>query len=134
MAATLACYAPGTLHQRLHAAPACPATTLTSFEDVAAYVKTHGQLPPNFIQKKDARMLGWNPSRGNLQRVAPCKSIGGDRFSNREKRLPVAPGRVWYEADIDYHGGRRGPKRLLYSSDGLLYRTVDHYQTFQKIE
>jgi len=76
----------------------------TSFAEVADYVKKHHQLPGNFITKRDARRLGWDPARGNLWDVVPGKSIGGDVFHNRERKLPNKRGRVWYEADIHYNG------------------------------
>jgi hypothetical protein len=106
----------------------------TSFKEVADYVKKHQRLPDNFITKKDARRLGWDPSRGNLREVAPGKSIGGDVFQNREKRLPEKKGRIWYEADIRYNGGKRGKDRILFSNDGLIYKTEDHYRTFSRID
>ncbi|MCX5843357.1 MAG: ribonuclease [Deltaproteobacteria bacterium] len=106
---------------------------LTSFHEVADYIKKYNRLPDNFITKKDAGTLGWNPSKGNLWAVAPGKSIGGDVFRNREKKLPVKRGRIWYEADIDYQGGKRGKDRILFSSDGLIYKTEDHYRTFTRM-
>jgi hypothetical protein len=106
----------------------------TSFKEVADYVKKHHRLPDNFITKKDARRLGWNPSRWNLWNVAPGKSIGGDRFHNRENKLPVRMGRIWYEADIGYKGGKRGKDRIIFSNDSLIYKTEDHYRTFSKME
>lgn len=60
-------------------------------------------------------------------------SIGGDVFLNREKLLPVEDGRSWYECDVNYNGGYRGGERLVYSSDGLIYQTSDHYKTFTEI-
>jgi ribonuclease len=106
---------------------------LTDFDEVASYVKKHGVLPDNFITKAEAKRLGWNPKKGNLAEVAPGKSIGGDVFKNKENLLPNDDGRVWYEADINYSSGFRGNERLLYSNDGLIYKTVDHYQTFTRI-
>lgn len=106
---------------------------LTSFHEVADYIKKYNRLPDNFITKKDAGTLGWNPSKGNLWAVAPGKSIGGDVFRNREKKLPVKRGRIWYEADIDYQGGKRGKDRILFSRDGLIYKTEDHYRTFTRM-
>jgi hypothetical protein len=106
---------------------------LTSFHEVADYIKKYNRLPDNFITKKDAGTLGWNPSKGNLWAVAPGKSIGGDVFRNREKKLPVKRGRIWYEADIHYQGGKRGKDRILFSSDGLIYKTEDHYRTFTRM-
>ena len=69
-------------------------------------------------------------SQKNLQQVAPNKSIGGDRFTNREGKLPKKDGRKWFECDIDYNGGKRGPKRIVFSDDGLIYYTPDHYNSF----
>lgn len=105
-----------------------------SLEAVAHYVSVHQELPDGYITKNEARALGWEERKGNLSEVAPGKAIGGDRFQNREKLLPDAPDRIWYEADLDYDGGYRGPKRLLYSSDGLIYYTLDHYETMIRWE
>lgn len=103
------------------------------FNEVANYISEHNELPPNYITKKEARELGWEPSEGNLHEVAPGKSIGGDVFRNREGLLPNKKGRIWYEADIHYSGGRRGSDRILYSNDGLIYQTTDHYKSFEQI-
>ncbi|MDN4603060.1 ribonuclease domain-containing protein [Paenibacillus sp. F6_3S_P_1C] len=107
---------------------------LTQFDEVAKYISEHNELPENYITKKEARELGWEPSKGNLEKVAPGKSIGGDVFQNREGLLPKKKGRTWYEADINYSGGTRGSDRILYSNDGLIYKTTDHYRTFEQIE
>jgi hypothetical protein len=107
---------------------------LNTFHEVADYIKKYSRLPDNFITKKEAKKLGWNPIRGNLWDVAPAKSIGGDRFLNREKNLPDKRGRIWYEADINYKGGKRGKDRILFSNDGLIYKTEDHYRTFKRME
>ncbi len=105
--------------------------TYTSKEHVAAYINSFGYLPSNYITKAEARRLGWVSSKGNLNKVAPGKSIGGDRFGNYEEILPVKRGRQYYECDIDYRGGRRNAKRIVFSSDGLIYYTEDHYNTFE---
>lgn len=102
----------------------------SSKEDVALYIHTYGKLPSNFITKSEAKDLGWDSKKGNLWGVAKGKSIGGDRFSNRERTLPYKQGRQYYECDIDYDGGHRGAKRIVYSNDGLVYYTEDHYATF----
>lgn len=102
----------------------------SSKEEVALYIHTYGKLPSNYITKSEAYDLGWEPRLGNLREVAKGKSIGGDRFSNRERTLPYKQGRQYYECDIDYDGGHRGAKRIVYSSDGLVYYTEDHYATF----
>ncbi len=99
-------------------------------EEVALYVYTYNKLPSNFIKKRDATDLGWESSKGNLWDVTDKKSIGGDKFGNREKLLPIKDGRVYYEADINYDGKFRGAERIVYSNDGLVYYTGDHYGTF----
>ena len=83
--------------------------TYTSKEDVALYIHTY------------------------LDKVAKGKSIGGDRFGNYDKKLPEAKGRIWKECDINYEGGYRGSERIIYSSDGLIYYTNDHYNSFKEI-
>lgn len=100
-----------------------------SAEDVALYLYTYGRLPENFITKSEARKLGWEG--GNVEKYAPDCAIGGDKFGNREELLPVASGRQYYECDIDTHGEKsRGAKRIVFSNDGLIYYTDDHYESF----
>ena len=91
------------------------------------------KLPSYYISKKQARKAGWQDWKGNLNDVLPDKMIGGDIYKNKEGKLPSAPGRVWYEADINYDNGYRNRQRILYSSDGLIFVTYDHYQTFYEI-
>lgn len=105
--------------------------SVTSFQGVANYIHKHSTLPSNFITKEKAEELGWEPGK-NLWDHAPGKSIGGDIFTNSEESLPDANGRVWHECDINYHGGHRGSDRLVYSNDGLIYGTSNHYKTFKK--
>ena len=105
----------------------------TSKEEVAAYLNEFGHLPGNFITKNEAKKLGWVNSEGNLDEVAPGKSIGGDYFGNYEGQLPEKKGRSYYECDIDYTGGYRSSDRIIYSNDGLIYFTGDHYQTFEQL-
>ena len=105
---------------------------LTREEVVVPYVKKHRQLPGYYIKKSEAREKGWEAAKGNLCDVLPGKAIGGDVFSNREGSLPAAEKRKWFEADLNYKCGRRNADRLLYSSDGLIYVTYDHYKTFQR--
>lgn len=101
----------------------------TSAEDVALYLHLYAHLPRNFITKKDARALGWNG--GGLDDYVDGKCIGGDRFGNYEGLLPDAPGREYHECDIDtLHAVSRGAKRIVYSNDGLIYYTEDHYESF----
>ena len=100
---------------------------------VAEYIHQFGNLPQNYITKEQARNLGWISSQGNLNKVAPGKSIGGDRFGNYEELLPTKKGRRYFECDIDYHGGRRNSKRIIFSNDGLIFYTEDHYNTFERL-
>lgn len=102
----------------------------TSKEDLALYIHTFGHLPPNFITKKEAQAAGWNG--GSLERVLPGMCIGGDYFGNYEGQLPKAKGRRWTECDVDTLGARsRGAKRIIFSNDGLIYYTPDHYESFE---
>lgn len=105
----------------------------TQSNKVADYLQRHQQLPDFYLTKKEARAQGWNAKEGNLCEVLPGRAIGGDRFMNREKQLPEEMGRQWYEADVNYHCGHRGSDRLLYSNDGLIYLTTDHYRTMTKV-
>lgn len=101
----------------------------TSKEEVAEYLYIYGHLPSNFITKKEAEKLGWQG--GSLEGFAPGKCIGGSRFGNYEGLLPKKEGRVYTECDIDTLGAdRRGAKRIVFSNDGLIYYTEDHYETF----
>ena len=105
--------------------------TYTSKEEVAEYLHTYGHLPSNFIKKKAAQKLGWVSNEGNLDEVAPGMSIGGDYFGNYEGNLPEAEDRDYYECDIDFDGTYRNGKRIVFSNDGLIYYTEDHYETFE---
>lgn len=103
----------------------------TSKEEVAAYLNQYGELPSNFITKKEAKKLGWVSNEGNLGEVAPGKSIGGDYFGNYEGLLPEKDGRDYYECDINTDGSYRGAERIVFSNDGLIYYTGDHYESFE---
>jgi len=103
----------------------------TTKEEVAAYLNQYQHLPSNFITKNEAKKLGWVSKEGNLDEVAPGKSIGGDKFGNYEGLLPEADGRKYYECDINSDGGYRGAERIVFSNDGLIYYTGDHYESFE---
>ena len=106
------------------------AGSYTTKDDVALYLHLYGRLPENFITKAQARDLGWDG--GGLEAYAPGMCIGGDPFGNYEGLLPEADGRTYRECDIDTLGASsRGPKRIVYSSDGLIYYTEDHYESFE---
>lgn len=103
--------------------------TYNSAEDVSLYLYTYDHLPDNYITKDEARELGW--TGGSVEQAAPGCAIGGDRFGNREGLLPKAGGRQYYECDIDTIGETgRGAKRIVWSDDGLIYYTEDHYESF----
>lgn len=100
-----------------------------SKDDIAKYIKTYNHLPPNYITKSEARELGW--SGGPLEKYAPGKRIGGDKFTNKQKVLPIGD---YYECDItDNNSNSRGAKRIVYSTDGRVYYTEDHYNTFVEL-
>lgn len=101
-------------------------------KEVAEYIERYDELPTNYLTKDEARDLGWVASEGNLWDVAPGASIGGDYFGNFEGLLPDDVD--YTEADIEYDGGRRNAKRLVFSTDGSYYYTNDHYESFEEIE
>ena len=99
-------------------------------EGIALYINTYGELPPNFITKNEARDLGWEG--GSLEPYAPGMCIGGNYFGNFEGLLPDAEGREYTECDINTMGAdSRGPERIVFSNDGLIYYTPDHYESFE---
>lgn len=99
-----------------------------SKDEVALYIVTYDKLPSNYITKKEAKKLGW--SGGSLESYAPGKCIGGDYFGNYEGNLPEDA--QYHECDIDTLGKKsRGAKRIVYSDDGYIYYTEDHYETFE---
>lgn len=101
----------------------------SSKEDVALYIHTYGKLPKNFMTKKEAQKLGW--SGGSLEKYAPGMCIGGDYFGNYDGLLPKKSGRKYTECDIDTLGQKtRGAKRIVFSNDGLIYYSDDHYESF----
>ena len=105
---------------------------LTNDEIVVKYLKEHGELPDYYITKSEAKSLGWVPSKGNLCEVAPGKAIGGDIWTNRQKSLPTKSGRKYFEADLNYHCGNRNADRVVFSNDGLVFVTFDHYRSFEE--
>ena len=103
----------------------------TDKDNVALYIHTYGKLPQNYINKKTAESMGWSSGEA-VSSFAPGKSIGGDRFGNYEGLLPKKKGRTYYECDIDAYGKKsRGAKRIVFSNDGLVYYTEDHYESFE---
>lgn len=105
----------------------------TSRDEVALYLHTYGKLPKNFISKKDAEEQGFRFGEGDFGEAFPGMSVGGSRFGNYEGQLPEKSGRRYYECDIDYQGGRRNAKRIVYSNDGLIFYTDNHYKSFTQL-
>jgi ribonuclease T1 len=105
--------------------------------DAAGFVETvqslreSGRLPARYATKDEARARGWHG--GGLCGVWPGHVIGGDRFNNFAHQLPDVPGRLYREADLDADCRGRGPKRLIFSNDGLIFVTVDHYNNFTPV-
>lgn len=110
------------------------AATQDGINGADVFIKNTGKLPSNYITKQEAINLGWIRWQGNLNKIAPGKSIGGEIYRNRNGHLPQAIGRIWYEADINYDSGYRNDHRLLFSNDGLIFATYDHYMTFVQIQ
>lgn len=127
---------PGATSQDKSAPPEATVTEdgeYSSKDEVAAYIHEFGHLPANYISKTKATKAGWVSSEGNLWDVLPGKSIGGSKYWNDDGALPEADGRTWTECDINYQGGFRGAERIVFSNDGLVYYTPDHYQTWEQL-
>jgi hypothetical protein len=109
----------------------------SGLRDFAGFVETvqslraGGKLPPRYATKDEAAAHGWHG--GGLCGVWPGHVIGGDVFRNFGKALPSAPGRVYREADLDADCRGRGPKRLIFSNDGRIFVTLDHYNSFTPV-
>ena len=97
------------------------------------WLKNRKRLPDYYITVEDAKKAGWVAGAGNLAEAAPGKMIYGGRYYNRNRHLPYAPGRIWSEADINYEEGWRGMERIVFSNDGLLFVSYDHYNSFYEI-
>ncbi|MBQ2743218.1 MAG: phage head morphogenesis protein [Oscillospiraceae bacterium] len=97
------------------------------------WLKMFGKLPDYYITMKEAKKSGWKPNKGNLQEILPGKMIVGGVYHNKNGHLPTAEGRIWYEADLEYSGRYRGMSRIVFSNDGLIFVTFDHYETYVEI-
>lgn len=97
------------------------------------HLRYNGELPQYYISKTEAKKLGWNKNHKNLSDVAPGYMMFGEIYRNDDGHLPDKPNRIWYEADIDYSSGNRNSKRLVFSNDGLIFVTYNHYKTFVEI-
>jgi hypothetical protein len=110
--------------------------TTQAANEVVDSLRSTGQLPSNYVTKAEALQNGWQPGKA-LNNTTPGGQIGGDIFQNLPSSLPSQAGRVWYEADIGLSNtmsrSNQPGTRLLYSNDGLLYITTDHYKTVTSI-
>ena len=97
------------------------------------WLKYYNELPDYYITEEDAEQLGWKSKKGNLHIVAPNKMLTKGEYKNKNGHLPVENGRFWYEADINYTTGYRKEDRVVFSNDGLIFVTFDHYKTFTEI-
>lgn len=111
----------------------CGTATIDRGRGADLWLYLYKKLPDNYVKKEDAAKKGWVQIKGNLRKVIPGATIGGEVYKNREGKLPKALGRIWYEADINYMGGYRGKHRILYSNDGLMFVTYDHNNTFYEL-
>ena len=102
-------------------------------DGVDMFIADYGYLPEYYVNKETAYKAGWKTIKKNLSAVLPGKVIGGDIYGNKNSKLPSSPGRIWYEADINYTSGKRNRQRIVYSNDGLMFATYDHFQTFYEI-
>ncbi|ANF51646.1 ribonuclease N [Chryseobacterium glaciei] len=107
-----------------------PIDQSTKDKTVISYVKQNHRLPDYYITKNEARKQGWDPSKGNLCDVLPGKAIGGDKFNNREGSLPKDE--KYFEADVNYNCGNRNADRIIFTKNGDVYLTKNHYKSFEK--
>ncbi len=96
------------------------------------WMKYIADLPDYYITRDELLSLGWEKGKSPAK-FAPGKMVTMGIYRNDDNRLPQISGRVWYEADINYYSGRRNGHRLLWSNDGLLFVTYNHYETFLEI-
>jgi hypothetical protein len=104
---------------------------IAGFVETVDSLRTAHRLPARYATKDDATTHGWHG--GGLCTLWPGYVIGGDIFHDAGAPLPKASGRSYREADLDSDCRGRGPKRLIFSSDGLLYITVDHYRSLTPV-
>lgn len=95
-------------------------------------LKHYGKLPDYYISRSDLSALGYRWGKPP-RKYAPGKMVYGGIYQNKNGHLPEAPGRIWYEADINYYEGQRNSHRIVWSNDGLIFVTYDHYHTFYEI-
>ena len=95
-------------------------------------LKQSGNLPNNYISQSNLKSLGWKRGKP-VSSFAKGKILTKGIYRNSNGHLPQTSGRIWYEADINYKSGKRNSQRILWSNDGLIFVTYDHYVTFYEI-
>ena len=95
-------------------------------------LKYLGELPDYYVSYDMAVAAGWRSTKWPSNFI-PDKMITGGEFENKKSQLPRKDGRIWYEADINYVTGKRNAQRVVWSNDGLIFVTYDHYKTFYEI-
>ena len=110
-----------------------PVVLLIIKTDGADYwLKYYGKLPEYYISPEQLGALGWKKNERPSQYVSE-RMLGGGVYDNKDRKLPDKIGRIWYEGDINYTPGRRNLHRILWSNDGLIFVTYDHYYTFYEV-
>ncbi len=107
--------------------------TKNGWDGADVHLSLYGTLPDYYVTKEYAENSGWVSYKGNLDEILPGKMIGGNIYKNKNGKLPSSISRIWYEADINYEYGFRNSSRILYSNDGLMFVSFDHYKTFYEI-
>lgn len=99
-------------------------------------LRTTGKLPNHYITKSQAKAAGWAKGKP-VGTTSPGGQIGGDVYQNDDLLLPPKDGRSWQEADVGLQDtisrSKQSGTRLVYSNDGLVYVSDDHYQTFYRL-
>lgn len=106
--------------------------TVNGTEGADWTLKYDGKLPNYYVTKKYANEKGWKAGKW-LSDFVPTVMMTGGIYRNDDKHLPQKNGRIWYEADINYKSGKRNKQRVVWSNDGLIFVTYDHYKTFYEI-
>ena len=106
--------------------------TINSIDGADWWIANIGELPKYYASYEYALSKGWRPRKWPSNFI-PNQMITRGQYFNDDGHLPSAPGRVWFEADINYKLGKRNSQRVLWSNDGLIFVTYDHYETFYEI-
>ena len=91
-----------------------------------------GVLPDYYIHIHDLIALGWHYGKSPAK-YAPDQMAYGGSDRNDDGHLPDAPGRIWFEAGLNYYSGKRNGHRVLWSNDGFMFVTYNHYESFIEV-